>query len=141
MHGIGVSSEHLAPTDIAIVLGRWHPTCAAHLSAAGVPILGVNLGHLGFLTEIEPNELDWAPRLLNGVYHVDERMIDIQVWQNGQCLEEFRASTMVISRSAFARLVTLEALAGNSLLAHMLRRPILATPAGSTHTFYLRVDL
>ena len=138
-HGeLGVSSEHLALTDIAIVLGGDGTLLnAAHLfSAAGVPILGVNLGHLGFLTEIEPNELDWAlPRLLNGEYHVDERMmIDIQVWQNGQCLEEFRAlNDAVISRSAFARLVTLEALAGDSLLGTYVGDGlIIATPAGST---------
>lgn len=136
--GLGVSEENLATTDAAIVLGGDGTllNAARLFSAAGVPILGVNLGHLGFLTEIEPTELDWAlPRLLKGEYHIDERMmIDVQVWRNGNCLEQFSAlNDAVISRSAFARLVTLEARVGDSLLGIFVGDGlILATPAGST---------
>ena len=43
---------------------------------AGVPVLGVNVGQLGYLTEVEPADLDAAlDRLLAGDYEVDERMV------------------------------------------------------------------
>ena len=43
---------------------------------AGVPVLGVNVGQLGYLTEVEPADLDAAlDRLLAGDYEVAERMV------------------------------------------------------------------
>ena len=43
---------------------------------AGVPVLGVNVGQLGYLTEVEPDDLDAAlDRLLAGDYEVAERMV------------------------------------------------------------------
>ena len=43
---------------------------------APVPILGVNVGQLGYLTEVEPDELEASmPRLLAGDFEVSERMV------------------------------------------------------------------
>lgn len=45
------------------------------LAAHDVPVLGVNVGHLGYLTEVEPDGLEPAlERLLSGDYRIDERM-------------------------------------------------------------------
>ena len=45
-------------------------------AAAGVPLLGMNLGTLGYLAEVEPADADWlAGRLMRGEYRVEERML------------------------------------------------------------------
>ncbi len=136
--GPGVPAECLATADAAIVLGGDGTllNAAYLLAAAGVPILGVNLGHLGFLAEIEPAEIDQAiPRLLAGQYAVEERMmLDIVIRRAGRPEASFRAlNDAVISRGTFARLVTLEARVASSLLgAYVGDGLILATPTGST---------
>jgi len=46
-----------------------------HRTKKDIPILGINMGTLGFLTEVEPHETFFAlSKLLNGEYHIDERM-------------------------------------------------------------------
>src|SRR5438067_6903191 len=46
------------------------------VSREGVPVLGVNIGHLGYLTELEPAQLpDALERFLNGSYDIGERMM------------------------------------------------------------------
>ena len=62
---------------------------AAELSRpAGVPLIGVNLGHVGFLAEAEPDGLaDTVDRLVAREYAVEERMtIDVTVLSNGAVL-------------------------------------------------------
>ena len=128
----------LAQADAALVLGGdgMLLQAARDLAGAGVPILGVNLGHLGFLTEVEPNELVWAlPQLLRGDFHIEERMMaDVVVCRTGVPVAEYRVlNDAVISRGTFARLVTLEALVDDSTLGVFVGDGlILATPTGST---------
>lgn len=46
-----------------------------HRTKRDIPILGINMGTLGFLTEVEPNEAFFAiNKLIEGDYHIDERM-------------------------------------------------------------------
>jgi NAD+ kinase len=52
---------------------------------AGVPLLGVNLGHIGFLAEAEPDDLAWTvDRVVARRYHVERRMtVDVTVRHDG----------------------------------------------------------
>jgi len=57
-----------------------------HFAVGGsVPVLGVNLGALGYLTEVEPDALDQAfERLVSGDYELEERMtLDVTVADAG----------------------------------------------------------
>ncbi|HHW10998.1 MAG TPA: NAD(+)/NADH kinase [Firmicutes bacterium] len=134
-----VGEEMWAACHAAVVLGGDGTLLkAARLFAGpGVPLLGVNLGHLGFLTEVEPHELDMAlTALLAGKYKIEERMMieATVVKKSGTTGGRYLAlNDAVISRSTFARLVTLEASVDDSTLGTFVGDGlILATPTGST---------
>lgn len=70
-------AELVSGLDLAVSLGGDGTMLRAvdAVADAGVPVLGVNLGHLGYLTEVEPAQLDDAlRRLAAGDYQVEERM-------------------------------------------------------------------
>jgi NAD+ kinase len=101
-----------------------------------VPVLGVNTGHLGFLTELENSELfDALDQILAGNYMVEERlMLQAQVVRRGkQLLEVTGLNDVVVSKGPRARLVHLGVSVGETTVA---RYPadgiIVATPTGST---------
>ncbi|MCL4352425.1 MAG: NAD(+)/NADH kinase [Firmicutes bacterium] len=100
------------------------------------PILGVNLGHLGFLTEVEvPDLLLALSSLLQGEYTMDERhLLSASVLRDGQQLARFDAmNDVVVAKGPFARLINLETFVDD---AYVTTYPadglIVATPTGST---------
>lgn len=102
----------------------------------GIPIIGVNLGHLGFLTELELPDLAAAlDRLLAGGFQIEQRMMLIaQVRREGGLLAEFTGlNDAVITRGTFARIVRLEAFVGATALGIYAGDGIaISTPTGST---------
>jgi len=101
-----------------------------------IPILGVNLGTLGFLTEVKPEVMYVAfDCLLSGRYQVQERMfLQIEVLQGGRVLAEYLAlNDAVINKGALARIVELE-ISVNSETALKARSDglIVSSPTGST---------
>jgi NAD+ kinase len=79
MAELGAGSGELGgPVDLVVALGGDGTVLRAVRLVAerGVPVLGVNLGRLGYLTQIEPDELiDALGRFLAGDYSVEERMM------------------------------------------------------------------
>lgn len=79
--------EGLAGIDLAVSLGGDGTMLrtVALAAAGGAPVLGVNLGRLGYLTEIEPSELQTAlARFLAGDYQVEERMtLEVELYREG----------------------------------------------------------
>jgi NAD+ kinase len=76
-HGVP-DDEFACGLDVAISLGGdgCMLRAVALVAAEGVPVLGVNLGQLGYLTEIEPSALwDSLDRLVAGAYAIEERML------------------------------------------------------------------
>jgi NAD+ kinase len=106
------------------------------IGSSGVPILGINLGSLGFLTEVKLDEMRSAfDVLLSGKYQVEERvMLDVAVIRNGDvCAQYLALNDAVINKNALARIIELEV----SVNAHpvLLTRAdglIVSTPTGST---------
>ncbi len=101
-----------------------------------VPMLGINTGHLGFLTEITPH--DWERRLeslLQGHYWIEERMmIRCEVHRGGIVSNHSDAlNDVVISRGAIARAIQLETyIDGGWATTYHCDGLIIATPTGST---------
>jgi NAD+ kinase len=101
----------------------------------GVPVLGVNMGRLGFLTELEPDAWMAAlPRLLAGDYWIEERMmLYAEYHREGTCLGYEALNDVVISRGSLARLVRLEThIDGSFVTTYAADGLIVATATGST---------
>jgi NAD+ kinase len=110
----GVSRAELPPgIDLAIVAGGDGTLLSVARAAAPlrIPILGVNLGSLGFLTELQPDEVFEGLRaVLDGRYVVDERqMLRVRPVREGRVLEEYALlNDAVIAKSALARMITID---------------------------------
>lgn len=110
---------------------------AARMGARhGVPILGLNLGRLGFLAEIQPE--GWHAQMnqmLDGDYWIEERMmLRAEFLQNGEPRRAFEAlNDVVVSRGSLARMVRLTAYVdGGCLSSYAADGLIVATATGST---------
>jgi NAD+ kinase len=124
--------------QFAIVLGGDGTLLAAArvFAQSCVPILGVNLGSLGFLTEVPLSEL-YAnlEAAINGSCEIDSRtMLCCQLWRGGQLISEHDAlNDIVAAQGAIARmsdfLVSIDGLFVSNYKADGL---IVATPTGST---------
>jgi NAD+ kinase len=102
----------------------------------GVPILGINLGRLGFLGEVEPtNWREALARVLAGDYWLEERMmLHVEHWRGSECLAQYEAlNEAVVSRGVLARPVRLRTLIdGGDLTTYVADGLIVSTPTGST---------
>lgn len=109
---------------------------ARQLKGRAVPILGVNLGGLGFLTEISPEELpDMLERVLRGEVHLSERiMLDATVIRSKDKVFEFTVlNDAVISKDALARIIDIETYVNDEYLTtYKSDGLIFSTPTGST---------
>ncbi len=101
-----------------------------------VPVLGVNLGRLGYLTEIEPSGIRMAlKRFLSGSYTLEDRhRVRVDVSREGAEVEQFDAlNEAVVEKSQMGRTVTLHVeLDGRPFTTYTCDGLILATPTGST---------
>ena len=122
---------------VAVFGGDGTMLYAARIVAdSGVPILGVNLGSLGFLTEVKLEEMHAALEgLLTGEYQLEDRMLlEVEVSKKDQSLTRYLAlNDAVINKGALARIVELE-VSVNSQLVTLTRSDglIISTPTGST---------
>jgi NAD+ kinase len=126
-----------AAWDLVVVLGGDGTLLAAARSLArGVPILGVNLGNLGFLTEINRGELYPAlVQVLEGRFETEERsLFDVQLQRDGGAPTTVRVlNDAVINKSALARIIELTLRVGGRLIARFRADGlIISTPTGST---------
>jgi NAD+ kinase len=131
-------TEMALTVDMVVVLGGDGTllTAARALQKRQVPILGVNLGGLGFLTEITLAELfPMLEAILRGDYKTDERMLlTARVWRKGKVIEQFTVlNEVVINKGALARIIELETVVdGASLTTFRADGLIISTPTGST---------
>lgn len=104
--------------------------------AADVPVLGVNLGHLGYLTAVEPDALAGAlERFLAGDYRVEARMtLDVTIGGADAPAAARRALNDVVLQRAHAGHTVRAALGinGTPFLDYTADSLIVATPTGST---------
>ena len=109
---------------------------ARELGAAETPLLGINLGNLGFLTSVRGDDLPEAtPQILAGKFQVQPRFrIETVLRRNGRRVESHLAlNDAVISRGTFSRIVRLRVTIDDVLLTEYLcDGMIFATPTGST---------
>lgn len=127
-----------APLDFVVVLGGDGTLLkAARLYGhRDAPILGINLGGLGFLTEISLDEVQILfERLLKGDYQTEERMmLNARILREGESMPALSfLNDVVINKGALARIIDLEThIGGQFLTSYRGDGLIVATPTGST---------
>jgi NAD+ kinase len=132
------AAQAAAGTEMVLVVGGDGTLLrAAELARpAGVPLLGVNLGHVGFLAEAEPEDMPAAvDDLVAGKYEVEERMtIDVTVRVNGDRLAQTWAlNEATVEKAARERMLELVTeVDGRPLSRWGCDGVVFATPTGST---------
>ena len=131
--------DRIADADLAVSLGGDGTMLrtVAVASRAGIPVLGVNMGRLGYLTEIEPAELhDALERFLAGEYEIEERMtLQVRVeTQRGSAAASYLAlNEAAVEKTDPGHTVRLAAsIAGRPFVTYAADGVVVATPTGST---------
>ena len=132
--------HELATTDAVIVLGGdgTFLRAARAVSDGDVPLLGVNLGKVGFLSKVEADELEAVlGQLVAGAFTIDERMtlrgVIRPAGRPGAGTGFFALNDVVVARGSLARVVRLDVSIGPSHLATFVADGlIVASPTGST---------
>lgn len=131
-------SDFAGRVDYAIVLGGDGTILrvARELSGKNVPILGVNLGQMGFLAEVEPSRLEEALiQLAEGRYNILHRsMLSARVFRDDSQVADFMAlNDVVVSKSPFSRIIFVDTFVNDRFLeSYPGDGLIVATPTGST---------
>lgn len=135
----GVERHSLAArADLLVVLGGDGAMLRAARSVREfpIPIVGINLGAFGYLTEINLNEMyPSLERILRGEYATQDRMmLDVEVNRDGRVLCEFTVlNDAVINRGDLSRIIDMEtAVDDHYLTTFRADGLIISTPTGST---------
>lgn len=131
------TSEAVRLADAAVVLGGDGTMLRIARAAAQneLPLLGINVGHVGFMTELEPAELGEMRGLLDGEYSIDSRMmLHVAVERHGRVVYENDAlNDIVIAKGTAFRVVRVGISAdGEEVTRFNGDGVIAATPTGST---------
>lgn len=124
--------------ELAIVLGGDGTllSAARAVASSNIPILAVNLGSLGFLTEVPLEEMyATLERVIACTCPIDQRsMLACDLMREGQVLHTYAAlNDVVVNKSAIARLVGFDlAIDGKYVFNYKADGVIIATPTGST---------
>ncbi len=132
-------AEHLDEFDFLITLGGDGTLLrAGRLTASrDIPILGINLGRLGFLAEVQPQAWrELMPRVLAGDYWIERRlMLTAESWRNGELIASGleALNDVVVSRGSLARIIRISAEINDSYLTTFVADGVIvSTPTGST---------
>ncbi len=126
-----------APYDLVVVLGGDGTLLSvARTVSSGIPILGVNLGTLGFLTEVGRSELyPSLVEILAGRFAIEERaLLDVRLERVGGGELSYRIlNDAVIAKSALSRIISLTLRVDDRLVtSYRSDGLIISTPTGST---------
>lgn len=138
-YGATFEREHVGEgADFIIVLGGDGTllSVSRHAKGMSVPIIGVNLGGLGFLTEVSVEEIGpIMGRLLKGEYGLSQRiMLEVKVHRDGEEVVAFTVlNEAVITKDALARIIDIETYVNDEYLTNFKADGlILSTATGST---------
>lgn len=135
---IGLGAPPATDIELLVVLGGDGTILrgAEWALASDIPLLGVNLGHVGFLAEAESSEVDLiADSVINRTYAVEERStIDVSIQANSQTpWSSFAVNEVAIEKAARERMLDLMVeIDGRPLSRWSCDGVLMATPTGST---------
>ena len=100
-----------------------------------IPILGVNLGRMGFLLETQPDELPQALDMMRaGRYEIERRMmLQVEGYRGGKPICAYATNEVSVSRGLSQRMIAMDAYVGDMLVDHYIADGlVLSSPTGST---------
>ena len=137
--GASIEALGVAPAELAVVVGGDGTILRAAEWALplGVPLLGVNLGHVGFLAELEPSDIDALPAVVAELaYQVEERLaLRVQVIAADGSISWSSPAVNEVSMEKLARermLNVLVSIDGRPLSRWGCDGVLVSTPTGST---------
>lgn len=129
---------HISDADLIVVLGGDGTmiSAARMVGDEDVPVLGVNYGSLGYLTDFRIEEMFPAlEAIVAGEYEIDRRvMLDVDLWRDSEKIATGRVlNDVVVNKAALARIIDIEVKL-NELFVNDFRADglIVSTPTGST---------
>lgn len=129
--------EHLIDQcDLVIAIGGdgtvFH--CAYEAMKANKPILGINSGRLGFLSQLESADLEPLNKLIKGDYTIEHRMVlRVIIHANNQNYTHYAINDVVLSRYHLGRIIDLEVHCDDQFVSlYRADGLIFSTPTGST---------
>lgn len=131
------AAEELKTADMLICFGGDGTIlhAAKDANVHHVPVLGVNLGSVGFMAELEQGELSMLSRLAAGKYTVEARMmLDVTVRREGKVIySDLALNDAAVTKGAVARVVDLEVYGDKVLISSFSADGVVvSTPTGST---------
>ena len=145
------SADFYSEVSLAEQLKKWHDNLgliivvggdgtilrvARDLACWDVPVLGINLGHKGFLAEIEVEQMErFLQYISNGQYSYQERMMmETHLMRGDQELGKYLAlNDIVVSRGPFSRIIKVETYVNEDFMeSYSGDGVIVSTPTGST---------
>ena len=134
---LALLEEELPSADLLICFGGDGTILHAARDATlhDIPILGVNMGSMGFMAELERGELSMLACLPGGNFTTEDRMmLDVRVRRgNKELLSDLALNDAVISKGSMARVAELEVLADDMEVSSLMGDGVIvATPTGST---------
>ncbi len=130
--------ELVATSDVIVALGGDGTMLRAAriIGTSGVPLLGINLGSLGYLTDVPVAELpDAIRRMLAGEYHLETRTrVECTLWRDGRVIADVAGlNDVAVNMGALPRTIVLELRVDGVFLGRFLGDGIIfATATGST---------
>jgi len=123
--------------DLLVVFGGDGTMLRTARDVAGhkTPLLGINIGGLGFLTAVPSSELaDALKKVWNGEFKYESRsLIEVSGRCNGKPIRDMALNDIVVSRGAVSRLITLDVSVDNELITrYRCDGLIVSSPTGST---------
>ncbi len=134
---LGDLSQELPNTDVLVCFGGDGTILHAARDATryDVPVLGANMGSVGFMAELERGELQKLEALVTKPLRVEERMmLNIRHYRGSRLLlEDYALNDAVFSKGSTARVAEVEVWADTTLVNHMTGDGVIvASPTGST---------
>ncbi len=128
--------ELYSAADIIITIGG-DGTIIRYAKRAALdnkPVLGINAGRMGYLANIEQNELSLISKLKTKEYFVEKRMmLSVTVLENDKVLNEYTALNDAVITSGFiSRIVDISVGVGADYISYRADGLIISTPTGST---------
>lgn len=123
--------------DLAVTVGgdgtilKWGKIAAKY----DIPLLGVNMGRLGFMATLEPHEIDRIPGLLNGELRLSRRiLLECKVFRGErEIFSEYVLNDVIVSRSSVSKLPEFVVNCGDAEVSRVRADGIIfSTPTGST---------